>query len=358
MRKLLTFGLMSGSAIALVVVSGIIPIAASSRHWAITEWFLDFTKRRSVATHSLTIPVPPLNDPALILKGAGHYETGCRPCHGSPGEAPPIIPSRSTPHPPDLHQQVARWQPEELFYIVKHGIKFTGMPAWPAPTRDDEVWAVVSFLRMLPRTDARTYARLVFGERERREVSSPSVVNVLPSVELIQASCDRCHAREASDAGRSAFPRLDGQRSEYTRRALEAYANGSRQSGVMAPIAARMDARTRKAVADHFASRPQPTVQSHATTPARGAEIVARGLPERGVPACSECHGPVAHDRNPAYPTLSGQYADYLFQQLGLFAEDRRGGSPFAPIMHDIAKRLTTAQMRDVSLFYESLAER
>jgi hypothetical protein len=55
-----------------------------------------------------------------------------------------------TPHLPYLPPVIPARQPDELFYIVKHGIKFTGMPAWPAQQRDDERWAMVAFLRRLP----------------------------------------------------------------------------------------------------------------------------------------------------------------------------------------------------------------
>src|SRR5688572_30227281 len=137
MRRLLLFGLLAAFATCLLVLSGLISIKASSGHWAVTAWLLDFTKQRSVATHSLGTRVPPLDDPTMVLKGAAHYETGCQWCHGSPREPLPTIPARSTPHPPDLQRQVSRWQPRELFYLVKHGVKFTGMPAWPAVGRDD-----------------------------------------------------------------------------------------------------------------------------------------------------------------------------------------------------------------------------
>ena len=70
---------------ALVVVSGVVPIKASSGHWAITAAFLDFAKTRSVATHSLGIAAPPLDDEALVLRGAGHYETAV--CRATAGRA-------------------------------------------------------------------------------------------------------------------------------------------------------------------------------------------------------------------------------------------------------------------------------
>ena len=53
----------------LVAASGLIPIKASSGHWAITEWFLKFSMHRSFSMHSLGVEVPPnLNEPDLIVK--------------------------------------------------------------------------------------------------------------------------------------------------------------------------------------------------------------------------------------------------------------------------------------------------
>src|SRR5688572_8981643 len=104
----------------LAAASGIIPITASSGHLAITEWLLAFSKRRSVATHTLGKEPPSLADPALLLKGAGHFEAGCRPCHGAP-DLPrlPRVPQAMLPPPPNLSVVAPSYQPEELFYIVK-----------------------------------------------------------------------------------------------------------------------------------------------------------------------------------------------------------------------------------------------
>jgi hypothetical protein len=83
----------------VAVGSGLVPIKASSGHWPITTWFLQFAKRRSVATHTLGVKVPPLDNPDWVVQGAGHYETGCRPCHGSPGRHRPRIPQQMLPQP-------------------------------------------------------------------------------------------------------------------------------------------------------------------------------------------------------------------------------------------------------------------
>lgn len=90
-------------------------------------------------------------------------------------------------------------------------------------------------------------------------------------------------------------------------------------------------------------------------TIANGKTIARQGIPARRVPACAQCHGPGAIRPNPLYPILAGQYADYLVLQLELFKQQRRGGTAYAPIMHEVADTLTADQMRAVAVYYESL---
>ncbi len=348
MKRLLAFGALGAAVAAAVVLSGVIPLK-SDGHWAITHWFLDFTKRRSVATHSIGIEVPPLDDRSLIMSGAGHYDFGCKPCHGSPGMAPPPIPERMTPHPPDLRQQVGRWTPAELFTIVRGGIKFTGMPAWPAPERDDEVWAVVAFLRRLPNMSAEEYLRFSGSLGSGVQGSTVHGSEVL-------ARCEHCHGAGGSGRAQGATPRLAGQKVEYLRRALQAYASGARHSGTMTPVAAALNAEQLNQLADHFSGslvRPTPAV---APLSALGEQIVTRGIPSHDVPACAECHGPNPREKNPAYPRLTGQYPEYLQLQLRLFRENRRGGSEYADIMRTIALRLTDEQANAAAHYFAGSA--
>jgi cytochrome c553 len=403
----------------LFVVSGIMPLKASSGHWTITEWFLNFAMERSVTTHALFIGVPPLDNEALVLKGAGHYEIGCRPCHGSPDlSQQPAIAEKMTPHPPNLSEAAPNWDANELFYIVKHGVKFTGMPAWPAQTRDDEVWAMVAFLQRLPALGADEYKRLVSGG----ESEGSAVIDDLagPQVPVaVRNSCGRCHGVDGTGRGTGAFPKLAGQKPEYFIASMEAYARGLRSSGIMEPIAVALSREAVAELARYYAGaggksagrqplgaalttgdgRRQFVTESSdgmasgapssmdgariASSEAavklvspgtsagksvaakrqsgsaleRGREIALNGIPEQRVPACSECHGPGAIRRNPHYPVLAGQYADYIVLQLTLFQNQARGGTAYAHLMRRVAPGLTVEQMRDVALFYESLGK-
>jgi cytochrome c553 len=345
----------------LVAASGVIPIKASSGHWAITRWFLNFSKERSVAMHTLGLEAPSLDDPGLVLKGAGHYETGCRPCHGNPALPQPRIAWQMTPSPPYLPPRISRWEPDELFYIVKHGIKFTGMPAWPALGRDDEVWAMVAFLRTFPALDAEAYRQLVYGEATPSGEGAPlsGLLGPGQAPRAVTASCGRCHGVDGRGRGVGAFPKLAGQRPAYLLAALQAFAHGERHSGIMQPIATALSQEEMRELAHYYASlqEPAPSLPPQDTTLAieRGKAIASRGIPSQRVPSCVDCHGPDAPRRNPFYPELSGQYADYLVLQLMLFKKEHRGGTAYAHLMRPVAARLTPEQMRDVALYYASL---
>jgi cytochrome c553 len=181
------------------------------------------------------------------------------------------------------------------------------------------------------------------------EAATPAVVE----------SCRRCHGVDGRGRGVPAFPRLAGQRPAYLLAALQAFARGERHSGIMAPVASDLRPEDMRELAVYYGglaepASPEPPGEA-APAIERGQAIARRGIPSQRVPACADCHGPSEIVRNPAYPILAGQYAEYLVLQLELFKEERRGGSPYARLMRPVAGRLTSEQMRDVALYYESL---
>lgn len=344
----------------LVLVSGIVPIKASSGHWSITRSLLQFGKRRSIATQSLLLDAPALEKPWLVLKGAGHYETGCRPCHGSPDHPYPRVARAMLPPPPYLPPLIEARKPEQLFYAVKHGIKFTGMPAWPSQQRDDEVAAIVAFLLAMPKLDATQYEQLVQGEAVPSGSVEPLPDLVQPEQppHLVTANCARCHGVDGRGRGLAAFPKLAGQRREYLLAALQAFAEDERHSGIMQPIAAGLSAEERRELADYYSRLPigAPDEKASAAAIERGRQIAIHGIVSQRVPSCKHCHGPDGSRKKEAYPVLAGQYADYLVLQLELFKQRRRGGAAYQNLMERVALGLEREQMRDVAQYYASLA--
>ena len=341
--------------------SGFYSVAASRGHWPGFSVILEFGMRSSVRTQAFGIDVPDLGQPALAERGAGHFQGGCVPCHGAPGQVSNPIVRAMLPEPPELGETVPSWKPNELFWIVKHGLKYTGMPAWAAQERDDEVWAVVAFLRRLPGLNTAQYRALASVEPREHEVPIRALAQGGP-VGTGLAACSRCHGLDGAARTSGAFPRLDIQTADYLFAQLQAYASGARHSGIMQPVAAELDAAEMRRLAEYYsAQRPagsQPPAESDDRLLAAGRTLMTEGLPDEGLPPCLSCHADDPAARNPLYPSIAGQYADYTSQQLELFKSGKRRDSPEAEIMSTMAERLTREQIDAVSVYLARLPPR
>jgi cytochrome c553 len=342
--KHLAIGLGALPVVVLVAAwIGFFNVGASSGHWKITEWFLHFAMRSAVRTYSLAVDVPKELPSYAVQPAAGHFARGCAICHGAPGEPRSPVVSLMLPQPPDLAIKVGEWTDAELFRIVKHGVRFTGMPAWPTQQRDDEVWAMVGFLRELPSMDAARWRDLAHGG------SNPSIGQ---STDLRQAlaDCTRCHREDG--LGRSPVtPVLAGQNETYLLESLRAYVSKHRESGVMGVAATAVDPELFDDLARHFSTLPAPL--SRSLDPAlakRGESIANQGVRDRDIPACLGCHG--RPDRNPVYPELSGQPVEYLTEQLKLFRAGTRGGTRFEHLMRNAAKNLSDEEIAALASYF------
>ena len=340
----------------LFAFSGIYNVAASQGHWWITNRLLTVGMRASVRTHSLGIERPALNDPNMVRLGAAHFEGGCAVCHGSPlGGGTPIA-AHMLPQPPRLDLLVPHWDDEELFWIVKHGLKYTSMPGWVGFDRNDEIWAVVAFLRQLPGMGTAKYSELAKGGVPVTEIPPQQLV-ARGAVSRSLTACGNCHGIGGQPPLSNLVPRLDGQPEEYLYRQLAAYAKNMRQSGYMEPVAAALDAAQMREIARFYAnSTPVPGPESDtADDPQRrklGHRIATQGVPERGIPACDGCHNAQA---TALYPRLRGQHGAYLAAQLRLWQTGGRREGDLAAIMMPIAQRLTEEETQAVAHYYDSL---
>ena len=146
-----------------VIYAGMYDVAATSPHSRLTSWLLETARIRSIKAQAVAVRAPPgLDDPAKVLIGVEHYAAHCAVCHGAPGVPKGDIARGLYPPPPDLAKTARLYNPAELFWIVKNGIKMTGMPAW-SDHSDDELWATVAFLKKLPGMSEQDYARLVMA---------------------------------------------------------------------------------------------------------------------------------------------------------------------------------------------------
>lgn len=338
----------------LVTWSGVYSVAASEGHWAVTRSFLEFAMRSSVRTHSLGIAAPRLDDSDLIRLGAGHFDIGCAPCHGAPGAPASPIVRQMLPAPPALSEAARHWSPRELFWIVKNGLKYTGMPAWVAPHRDDEVWAIVAFLLRLPEMDAAAYGALVRTDLLQR-LGSLAGAEDSRARTAAAASCARCHDDGASAPASAYVPRLAGMSAAYLRLALKQYAEGVRHSGIMQPIVARLGSEEMQRLAQYYSRLPPAGNDIPSMAPdaiERGRSIATGGVPAEDIPPCLACHGRSARD---VFPRLAGQQAPYIVNQLELWQRGLRDDSVTGAIMAPIARRLSPRQIEDVAAYFSTL---
>ena len=117
--------------------------------------------------HEADIAAPlGLDDPANVLIGVEHFAARCAARHGAPGALKGDIARDLYPSPPDLAKAALLCSPAKLFWILEHGIKMTGMPAW-SDHSDEELWAIVAFLEKLPGMSELDYAKLVMASIAR-----------------------------------------------------------------------------------------------------------------------------------------------------------------------------------------------
>lgn len=92
--------------------------------------------------------IPAEADPA---EGFEHYRAMCLHCHGGPDARRQEWAEHMLPKPPKLWEEEVQKEMSDgaLFYIVKHGIRMTGMPAFGPIHRDEDIWNMVAFIRQL-----------------------------------------------------------------------------------------------------------------------------------------------------------------------------------------------------------------
>ena len=109
-------------------------------------------KRILIARDSRSgIPPAPKDLPASIEEGGTLFGTDCSMCHGADGHTPTDNGRWMYPRAADLTSpSVQHYTDRELFWIVKNGIRLTGMPGFGKVESDEHIWNLVIYLRTLP----------------------------------------------------------------------------------------------------------------------------------------------------------------------------------------------------------------
>jgi mono/diheme cytochrome c family protein len=153
------------AALAVVVVaalaitySGSYNVAANVPDAGIVKWLLATNMERSVMNHARGIKAPAQLTDEQARQGFRIYKETCVYCHGAPGKDAGA--KGLNPEPPYLPDTVGRWTNAQLFWIIKNGIKMTGMASYGAVHNDDEIWALVAFVQLLPKMTEEQYVKM------------------------------------------------------------------------------------------------------------------------------------------------------------------------------------------------------
>jgi mono/diheme cytochrome c family protein len=142
-----------------VTYSGVYNVAANVPDADAVKWLLSTNMQRSVVRHARSINAPTQLTDQQATDGLRIYKETCVYCHGAPGKDPGDIGKGLNPEPPYLADTVSRWSSAELFWIIKHGIKMTGMASYGAVHNDDEIWNLVAFVQRLPKMTPEQYSQ-------------------------------------------------------------------------------------------------------------------------------------------------------------------------------------------------------
>lgn len=135
---------------AITIYLGLYNIAADAPHSRMTYSVIETFREQSIAARSGSIAVPTdLTAPGRIASGAGLYTEMCSGCHLAPGMEKTEMSQGLYPQAPILFKGSDR-SASEQFWIIKHGIKMTAMPAWGKTHDDRLIWDMVAFIRQLP----------------------------------------------------------------------------------------------------------------------------------------------------------------------------------------------------------------
>lgn len=144
--------------------AGLYNVGATRQHLQSVFSVLEFAMHRSVRLHARNIEPPPLEDETMVRRGATCFHDKCVQCHGAPGVAQGDIGKSMQPLPGPLVDATQNFHPRELYWITRHGIRLSGMPAWEFRLTDGEIWDVVAFLQRLPKLTPQAYAEIAQGQ--------------------------------------------------------------------------------------------------------------------------------------------------------------------------------------------------
>jgi len=152
--------LLSALGAGMFVESGLYNIGADDHHTKPVLALITQLRDRSIESRLSSIKPQLGATPGMIEAGAKHYASLCVGCHLAPDATKSDLRTGLYPHPPNLAQEDIQ-ESRRAFWVIKHGIKMSAMPAWGKTLDDAAIWDVVAFVRKMPGMSEQDYQQLL-----------------------------------------------------------------------------------------------------------------------------------------------------------------------------------------------------
>ena len=131
----------------LVSRFGLYPIGADNPPSALEKYLASRAETVDADKHKPAGENPAAITAENLQEGAQTYEGRCAFCHGGARAKKGPLENKFSPPPPQLIDKIPHDPDAWLFWITKHGVRMTGMPAWDGVLSDDEIWKVIAFIK-------------------------------------------------------------------------------------------------------------------------------------------------------------------------------------------------------------------
>ena len=141
----------------LVLQAGLIPANADAKPGPIEIWAAKLSLHATLDREAPKGPSPIAMTDANLIEGINLYSQHCAICHGTAEGEKSTSPLAKglNPSPPQLASEGVEDDTEgESFWKIKHGIRWTGMPAWKETLNDDQIWKLATFLKHMDKLPA------------------------------------------------------------------------------------------------------------------------------------------------------------------------------------------------------------
>jgi mono/diheme cytochrome c family protein len=151
LRVIIVFAIIGAGAVAAVVGFNRIKLDALHEPGPVETFLATNVKKILIARSSRQgIPPAPTDLKASIKEGESVYGTDCSMCHGMDGHSPTDNGRWMYPRAADLTSPtIQQYSDRELFWIVKNGIRLSGMPAFGRVESDEHIWDLVHYVKTL-----------------------------------------------------------------------------------------------------------------------------------------------------------------------------------------------------------------